>query len=154
MRKYLTINPVGAPPSPYRYAIEFTSAWDRTDEDYGVHGVEMRWYLFGPEGVVQFVTYTNWMLAHNRTDNPALLKPLPADVGYHSRVPMYEGQRPMDGECPLLDGDQCYYDGSGLYAVDMFETLVSGGSDAVWAKMVEYYEEVFGHDPDRNEDEW
>ena len=38
--------------------INFTPAFDRRDpdpkKDYGIHGVDMRCYLTGPEGVVQF----------------------------------------------------------------------------------------------------
>lgn len=46
--------------------ISFSPAYDKRhidpSKDYGIHGVEMRWYVKSSEGAVQFVVYTNWML--------------------------------------------------------------------------------------------
>ena len=43
--------------------IEFAPAYDKRHPDpqknYGIHGVEMRWLLEGPRGVIQFLVYTN-----------------------------------------------------------------------------------------------
>src|SRR5215467_3220628 len=86
--------------------VTFEPAYDKRHPDpkknYGIHGVTLRMVLKGPEGAVQFVLYTNWQLPHvtkeweDRPDSPQTLwKPLPADLGYHSPKPMYEGQRPM-----------------------------------------------------------
>lgn len=131
--------------------IEFTAAWDRRDpnssKNYGVHGVEMRWYLVGEEGAVQFVVFTNWMLPHIREERkgrdlaPCLYEPMGADLGYHSRVPRYEGQEPMS-KCHLLNCP-CYYDGSGLNADRVLEILIREGSDAAWKEMETYYASVF-----------
>lgn len=94
----------------------FYPAYDKRDDDpkknYGIHGVELRMVLVGPEGAVQFVLYTNWHLPHVtseyrerlkmmvQNDSPMtwLTEPLPADFGVHSRVPLYEGQLPMGAE--------------------------------------------------------
>lgn len=114
----------------------------------------MRWYLKGPAGAIQFVVYTNWMLPadqecqlaqHRR--NPvhlSMLLPLPADVGYHSHKIQYEGQEPM--KCDVI-GDQCYYDGSGLAAVGMFDLLVQEGSEAVWKRLEQMYHDRFDEAP-------
>jgi hypothetical protein len=94
-----------------------------------------------------------------------------ADLGYHSRVPMYEGQEPMGSTnykfdideskeglerfqstqtatgtftpCQYLDGAPCYYDGSGLHAEKVLQMLVEEGGEAVWAYMEACYHEQF-----------
>lgn len=137
---------------------EWLPAWDKTQDEknYGIHGVECRWILKGPLGAVQFVIYTNWQLPHVTKSqlqrgldlrDPITVKvlfcPLPADVGYHSPTPQYEGQPQMD-DCPYLDGKPCYYDGSGLRAEDVFnEILLVKGGDAVWEYLEEEYRTVF-----------
>jgi len=132
----------------------FSPAFDRRDpdphKDCGVHGVELRMVLKGEHGAVQFVLYTNWYLPHvteesrarMTPDNYFLFEPLPADLGYHSPAPMWEGQysRP---DCPYLDGKPCYYDGSGLAAEEIYKVLVEKGSDAVWEELEKYYVETF-----------
>ena len=153
--------------------IEFLPAWDKRSSDpkhnYGVHGVEIRWYLTGPKGIVQFVIYSNWMLpkvaaehrlstiediktgAYTKAEDAGrllrvLYEPMGADVGYHSPKPMFEDQTDrMD--CPLLKaadlGDKCYHDGSGLAALDMMDVLIKEGGEAVWKKLEEYYHRTF-----------
>jgi len=71
-----------------------------------------------------------------------LFEPLPADLGYHSPNPMYDGQESM-GACQYLDGKTCYYDGSGLDAEEIYKVLVEKGSDAVWEELEKYYVETF-----------
>jgi len=86
--------------------ISWEPAYDKRHADpqknYGVHGLTMRFLVSGKLGTVQFLLYTNWLLASTRKDfdqfekvSRFLLDPLPADIGYHSRVPRYEGQNPM-----------------------------------------------------------
>ena len=138
----------------FKREIRFYPAFDKRDPDssknYGIHGVEMRFLLMGDKGAVQFVLYTNWHLPHvmeeleakqNRAYNP--FKPLPADLGYHSLKPMYDGHPVTTGSCEYLDGKPCYYDGSGLNAEDIFRILVSQGGEAVWVQMEYYYHELF-----------
>jgi hypothetical protein len=132
--------------------IEITPAFDRRHADpsknYGVHGCDLRMVVKGKKGAMQFVLYTGWMLPHvaeEFTSKGFRMEPLPADVGYHSPVPMYENQAPM-GECPFVDGHICYYDGSGLYAEKAFKVLLEGGSDALWKFLENEYVERFGGD--------
>jgi len=105
--------------SEFTQIVEFTPAYDKRDPDpkknYGIHGVELRMVLKGPEGAVQFVLYTQWMLPHvqKETDKRTVQKilaggaaidldvfyhPMPADLGYHSPKPMYEGQKAQGSE--------------------------------------------------------
>jgi len=131
----------------------FGPAWDKRNpnlsENYGIHGVEIRFMLIGDKGAVRFVIYTNWHLPHVQKEfddkyvDAIFYKPLPADVGYHSPKPMYEGQEVMADSCEYLGGKPCYYDGSGLRAQEYFITLVTEGGEAMWRKLEEYYHCLF-----------
>lgn len=123
---------------------------------HGRHGAEMRMVVKGEHGAIQFVVYTNWhakptydhlVAAHDPANafgyGPGwsarlVFGPMAADLGYHKRTEEWEGQLRTD-DCPYLDGDPCYYDGSGLWAEEVFETLVTKGSDAVWNRLEAEY---------------
>lgn len=131
--------------------IEISPAFDKRhkdpSKDYGIHACDLRMVLKGELGAMQFVLYTGWYLPHvveELSRKGGLLKPLPADVGYHSPKPMYDGQEAIQDECPYLDGKPCYYDGSGLYADTAFKVLLKGGSDALWKFLEKEYVERFG----------
>lgn len=144
---------------------EITNAWDRRDSDpkknYGIHGCNLRMILRGDKGAYQFVIFTNWHLPHvireigsrayepSRGDRHWMERPMPADVGYHSLTPQYDDQ-PSMGPCEYLDGQACYYDGSGLQAEEMFDKLVAEGSEAVWAELERLYVQRFGEDESGN----
>jgi len=136
--------------------VEFTAAYDKRNPDptknYGAHGVNMRLVLKGPRGAVQFVLFTNWQLPHiaKEWENKprSLTQPLPADVGYHSPEPLWEGQEVQAENCDYLDGKSCYYDGSGLAANDAFAVLVERGSAGIWGYLEDYYHRTFEDSPD------
>lgn len=129
--------------------IQFIPAYDKRNADprknYGVHGVDIRFILGNSDqGYVQFVLSTNWMLKSCRPAwdeyKPAhILQPFPSDLGYHSRVPMYEGQNSV--KCNLLG--TCYYDGSTLNAEPIFEILVEQGEKALWKALRNYHKQTF-----------
>jgi len=139
--------------------IEIHPAWDKRNQDpnknYGIHGVELVMVLKGEKGAIDFVLYTNWMPPHiyeewkRKMNSDDYLKtmelmaePFPADLGYHSYEPLYEGQS-SSGNCKYLDDKPCYYDGSGLNAKKVYDIMLQGGSDAVWKYLEEYYYETF-----------
>lgn len=124
-------------------------AYDKRKEGFGIHGVEMCWYVKGPEGAVQFILYTNWQLKHIQEEFDARIEtrhphlfchPQPADIGYHSRVPHYEGHEPMKEDCEVIGG-KCYYDGSSLQANDFYNILVQEGGEALWKALEVRYDE-------------
>ena len=129
--------------------VQFSAAYDKRDPDpnknYGIHGVTIRFVYKGEKGATQFVLYTNWHLPHVteelRNKERFLLEPLPADLGYHSPTPQYEGQTQMD--CDLLEGGVCYYDGSSLQADRVYKRLLEEGEDGVWAELEEEYKHRF-----------
>lgn len=123
------------------HRIEITPAFDRRHPDpsknYGIHGVEMKFLVIGAEGAIQFVLYTNWMLPHvaaelKRKHSNPFSEPMPADLGYHSRVPMYEDQSQVTQECPYIGGEACYYDGTSLGAEKPWQILIENGGDGLW----------------------
>lgn len=115
------------------------------NKNYGVHGVELRMVLKGPKGATQFLLFTGWYLPEtlswwkSRKINQGC-EPTPADKGYHWSEPRYEGQESC--ECDLLPTGKCYYDGSGLNAEDLYQTLLKDGSDGVWRELETYYNEL------------
>lgn len=133
--------------------VEFDAAFDRRDPDplknYGIHGVEVRFVLKGKKGAVQFLLFTNWMLPHvqkeqdGRHGDHIFCHPMPADLGYHSYKPTYEGQVSITEKCSYLDGQPCYYDGSGLNAERIYQVLLQEGDKGVWHELEEYYKQVF-----------
>jgi hypothetical protein len=139
--------------------VEFIPAFDKRNSDpsknYGIHGVDLRMILKGDKGAVQFVVYTNWHLPHVQKEMnrkvlgqdelyvETILNPMPADLGYHSFYPMYEGQGICSESCDYLDGKPCYYDGSGLNAERMYKVLLEKGSDGVWRELEDYYNKLF-----------
>lgn len=139
--------------------VKFFPAWDKRSPDpkknYGIHCVELLMLLKGEKGAVQFKLFTNWNLpqVQKETDakyliNPdkkiglCLYHPMPADLGYHSKVPRWEGQEPISQECEYTGGP-CYYDGSGLNAQRIYEVLTKEGSDGVWRELEAYYKRIF-----------
>lgn len=125
--------------------ITFEPAFDKRDADskknYGVHGVTLRFVYGDEKGYVQFVLYTNWHLPEVTAERANMHyepiagdahwmeRPLPADLGYHSPTPHYEGQTKME-HCDYLKGG-CYYDGSGLNAERIYHVLLREGSEGV-----------------------
>ncbi len=131
--------------------VQLHPAYDRRDPDpnrnYGIHGVDLRMIVKGKNGATQFVLYTGWHLPHVQEElkrkDRILSEPLPADVGYHSLTPRYEGHTAMGGTCDIL-GTTCYYDGSGLQAKEVFKRLLCEGDTGVWDELETRYKELFG----------
>jgi hypothetical protein len=115
--------------------------------------LEILWLLHGKDGAVQFRLMTgwepepaDWSSPGSRRKTTLALFPLPADLGYHSYTPRYEGQTPLTG-CPILDGKPCFYDGSGLNAEQAFTVLCNGGDEELWVFLEQYYATVFADAP-------
>lgn len=138
--------------------IRLYPAYDKRHSDpnknYGIHGVDLKFVLMGESGAVQFNLFTNWQLPHvtkehltkatnSERDIELFFMPMPADLGYHSKVPHYSSQLTMSENCEFTGG-VCYYDGSTLNAERVYDILLEEGSDGVWKELEEYYNSVFG----------
>jgi len=131
---------------------EFEPAYDNTAKGGGLHGINIRFILRGEHGAVQFLIFTNWrpkqatkrLRAEMSPSNYFLFEPMPADVGYHSKVPRYEGQHAMENCVYVQTPDgKCYYDGSTLHAEQVYDILLEKGSEGVWEYLGKYYDSVF-----------
>lgn len=141
--------------------VVFTPAFDRRHQNYGIHGVELRFHLIGEHGATQFVIFTNWQLPEVTKEQDARppdrrfphlsCHPMPADLGYHRLTPAYEGQQVLSEECELLGGKPCYYDGSGLMAQDVFDLFTREGDAAVWRELERFYRTSVLDEPEPSE---
>lgn len=133
--------------------VRFRPAYDKRNpnpsKNYGIHGVDLRMHVKGKRGAVQFVLYTNWQLPHveaefdKRPQRERFLdRPMPADLGYHSPIPVYEGHEDYGRDDCELIGCRCYYDGSGLNAERIYEVLRREGDEGVWRELEAYYDEA------------
>jgi len=127
--------------------VKFTKPFDKRSSDpnknYGVESVCCFMILKGEKGAVQFCFSTGIYLPHiinEWKEKGYYPEPMGYDVGYHSPVPMYEGQKPMDS-CDLLD--TCYYDGSSRRAQEWFEIFLKEGYEVIWKMLEEEYESRF-----------
>jgi hypothetical protein len=66
--------------------------------------------------------------------------PMAVDLGYHSKVPLYDEQTPSFTDCPFTGGE-CYYDGSGLRAMEVYKEFRTRGEEWLWNELEEFYEE-------------
>lgn len=140
-------------PNGFRRRIYLAGAFDRRDPDprknYGIHGMDLRFVLIGPQGAVQFVCYTGMQLPHvrkeffhkRRNETYDLGASMGADIGYHAIEPRYEGQSEM--ECEYTGTGKCYYDGTSLGAEDFMPTFLAGGDEAVWTMLEDRYASTF-----------
>lgn len=122
---------------------------------HGRHGLEIRFVVKGEEGAVQFLLFTGWMpqyaelneISFRSVDDWGGKFMMPADLGYHSKTPLYADHTATHDACEFCDGQPCYYDGSGLNANDAMYALVNGGDDGLWKFLEEYYKFTFAEAP-------
>lgn len=121
-------------------------------QNYGIHGLDVWFILQGPLGAVQYGVTFPVYLPHIDIEYPAKFPDWNEgkrirgfDVGYHAPKPMYEGQAAM--ECQLLEGGQCYYDGSSLRAggwtTEIFSVRGEPPEKLLWTKLEEEYQNRF-----------
>lgn len=136
-----------------RRQVRFLPAYDKRKEGYGIHGVEVSFAVVGENRAVEFVLYTHWHLPHVQTElnektelgvyPVRLLGPQPAEIIYHSPVPMREGHTPSTPSCKFTGG-ACYSDGWSFGADEAFLRLLHEGDDGVWRFLEDEYAKQFG----------
>ena len=123
----------------------------------GISSMVIIFELHGTKGAVTFQAMTNTYLPktirRNKKKGVDITKIMdkttekfsgwmPMDLGYHSKTKQYDSQTIMN-DCPLLDGADCYYDGSSLNAERPLKLLMTKGSDSVWRFLERYYRSVY-----------
>lgn len=141
--------------SEFEQIVFVSPAYDKRDPDpsknYGIGACRITFILKGPLGAVQFMIGTNWYPPHVQREKRDWqrdfdtrfdkIHPQGWGIGYHSRVPVYEGQEPLKHDCDLVEGGTCYYDGSGLQAEEMIPHFIAGGTDWLWPELRRRYDE-------------
>jgi hypothetical protein len=105
---------------------------------HGVHGMEVRWFLRGPAGPVWLRMGTDWIPGERYPGHglspDGSYQPRDPDgfgLGYHARVPQYEGQEAERGDCDLIGGP-CYCDMSYTGSDEPVKRFVTEGEKAIW----------------------
>lgn len=135
-----------------RLPFDFRS--NEPEKNFGIHGLDIWFILKGKKGAVQFLVNFGIYLPHVIKEQPGLKSTfgeiMGCDVGYHALSPQYEGQTSMG--CEVLPGGQCFYDGSGLRAMDWVKEIFSirgaHTEERIWEKLEKEYEVRFGVDSD------
>ena len=134
----------------FECAFESTECCPGAAGSHGKHGLSIRFLSKGDAGAVQFLLYTGWLPQYVVPSGIGVRDvrdwghcTMPADLGYHSRTPRYDGQEPVQPACEFCDGTPCYYDGSALNASDAMYAFVNGGVVALWAFLDAYYDAAF-----------
>jgi hypothetical protein len=125
----------------YRRTVYFEPGYNKRDEGKGVHGMSIRFVLSGPDGAVQFAFSAGWVPGEKMSPRIADIYPTGSDVGHHWLTPTYEGEW-LHGSCSYLGGQDCYYDGSGLWADRLLPEFIKRGEPAVWRELIGYYREL------------
>lgn len=130
-----------------RFKMPFDLRHENPSKNYGIHGLDM-WFIFKKNNkAVQFMLCFNSYLKSVSSSHGGDI--MAYDIGYHSDIPMWEGQSSND--CDLLDGGKCYYDGSSLYAPTIWDELQEkavGNKDfniekEIFIKLREYWDNTF-----------
>ena len=130
--------------------VRFRAAYDHRDKNYSVHGMDVSLVLKGQRGAVEAVIWTNWYLDGSHHE------PKVGVVIFHSPLPEFDNdpwpfRDEVADDCTILNGP-CYRS-AGLGSEEereVLDALISGGDDAVWAKLQEFYDDKFGPDtPER-----
>lgn len=132
----------------FEQAVIFEPGYSNVAEGYGKHGMGIRFLLRGPKGVAQFLMNTGWVPGEKGV--PARLAeyyPSAWDLGYHARVPQYEGAEQYGTQpCDYL-GAECWYDGSGLNADPVLAAFIAEGEPAVWRALRNQHDGLIGGTP-------
>jgi hypothetical protein len=130
--------------------IAFKPGFDWRTEDsnrnFGISAMRLWFILIGDQGAVQWQIGTDWFPESARRhlsnfSQEPKFKPDGWDLGYHSKVPMYDGQ--STHACDTLSDGKCYYDGSGCNADLLIEGFLNGGDEWIWNRLEAYYHYTF-----------
>jgi hypothetical protein len=155
-KRTLIVEPEWRPcPDGMEQALVFQPGYngDRSPDprrSYGVHGMEIRWYLRGPKGGAWVAFSTEW-IPGDLTPGHGLMPPgFPprepsqypdgCGLGWCGLVPQYEGHEPTtDAGCLLIPGGTCYTDMSYTGSDPVAVAFTERGEAAVWEALEDCY---------------
>ena len=118
-------------------------------ERYGVHNMEVEFWVRGPKGAISLRMCTHWFVPSEQQrsfdmyskypwEPRDLMQPDIVDVSYHAHAPAHDSDY-ATADCAYLGGP-CHSDGSALYGNECFrEGFLRGGSDWLFARLEEEY---------------
>ena len=140
-------------PDGLEESVQFAPGYNcpaRGPQSHGVHGMEIRWMLRGPAGAVWLCMFTDW-IPGERTPGHGLPPSGPYDgwercpdgggLGYHARIPQYEGHEIDREDCDVIGGP-CYGDMSFGGADEPVKRFVAEGEQAIWDALEARYADI------------
>ena len=128
---------------------------ERGPHGHGVHGMEVIWRLRGPSGDVWLAMFTDWIpgertpghgLSPSGLNENWMRYPDGAGLGWHSRVPRYEGQEIDREHCDEFGGP-CYGDMSFGGADEPVRRFVIEGEQVIWDALEAAYADLQAEPP-------
>ena len=144
-------------PDGLEESVQFTPGYNCPVEGWnghGVHGMEISWFLRGPDGAVRLRMGTDWIPGelhpgHGLSPDGMRSSPMyrggwstdPRGCGlsWHSRVPLYEGA--TGEQCCYIDG-QCYFDETPSGADPAVAEFIQRGEQAIFDALEEAYQRM------------
>lgn len=128
-----------------RREVQFIPGYDKRpkrlgDPNYGIHGMEIEFRLWGKRCVVYFRLCTDLMPetvegSWDICNSPRDVRPFPVRVGLHSPVALYVNHEPTVAFCEFLNTQRCFGTHSGLDAGPLFKGFVGGGEEWLWDQL-------------------
>ena len=126
--------------------------------NFGIHGMELVFWVKGSKGAITIRIFTNWWLPHLQDKmlklatkgypfDPLveLMGPKIVDISYHAKEPQYDEQYSIDN-CEFTDG-KCYCGGSSLWGDEWLPGFLHGGSEWLFERMKDEYRHRFEGGP-------
>lgn len=118
--------------------------------DKGCGSIRIRAALIGHDGAITWTASLGWYLPETfEAWKQKGIAPRHENQGQgyavcvHSPTPIY-GNEDNEGECDVLPGGKCFGDCGYLAGEEFFNITMRGGEAALWAKMLEWYDDHFG----------
>jgi len=126
--------------------VRFRAAYDNRATGGSRHGMDMSLILKGQRGAVEAVIYTGWYPPEMQEKEIGWQGPIMGPVIFHTYY--HRDANSMDDEegqpCTILNAP-CFGRWSSLMHEEeqkVLEALISGGDEAVWAKLQEIYNRI------------
>ncbi len=137
-----------------QHRIEFLPGYDGRHPDpthpQDVDGMEIRFTVSGPKGLVYFALDTQWYPLSVVQDHydptrwaeqPYQARPL--EIGYHAVTPQHPSHRAHPA-CELLAGRPCYAEIFYRPARALYWAFIHAGESAVWRELDNRYQQLKG----------
>ncbi|SMC08042.1 hypothetical protein SAMN00768000_3612 [Sulfobacillus thermosulfidooxidans DSM 9293] len=145
---------INSPDNGLQHQITFLPGYDGRHPDpahnQGVDGMEIRFTVSGPKGLVYFALDTQWYPLSAVQDHydPTRWAEQPyqarsLEIGYHACVPQHPYHR-AHPDCDFLAGQSCYSEIFYRSARSLYWVFVHEGEPAIWRELEHHYHQLKG----------